>query len=81
MYPAAADKNRLVCETCELAKRTRSSYIYSGRSSRSSVPYYNPQGEEKQAYHPNSISSRKKNMTPDSSSSKHTSAPTDGNAL
>lgn len=50
-------------------------------SSRSSVPYYNPQGKEKQAYHPNSISSRKKNMTPDSSSSKHTSAPTDGNAL
>jgi hypothetical protein len=37
-------------------------------SSRSSVQYYNPQGEEKQAYHPNSISSRKKNMTPDSSS-------------
>jgi hypothetical protein len=22
MYPAAADKNRLVCETCELAKRS-----------------------------------------------------------
>lgn len=38
MYPAAADKKRLVCETCELAKRTRSSYIYSGM--RSNVPFY-----------------------------------------
>lgn len=38
MYPAVADKTRLVCDTCELGKRTRSSYIYSGM--RSNMPFH-----------------------------------------